>query len=271
MREELWLRLRNSRIVRKLYSIPALARPIKAASLMLLPSSGQRMLRVRGGLARGLVLEVNPRWEHAIWEGTYEQPIQELLARLLKPGMTVYDVGGGIGFHAMLAARLGARVFTFEPDEENSRCIEHLVELNSLQRSISLMRCAVFSHSGNIALDPASTPRGHGNAHVRTGDGNPDGTRIVRCVTLDDFARDNPVPRLVKIDVEGAESDVLKGADQVFRTARPYVLCEVHDSANAEFIEPWIRERGYLFQWIDEGGRWPRHFLASPQSQREPM
>jgi FkbM family methyltransferase len=265
MREELWLRLRNSRIVRKLYSIPALARPMKAASLTLLPSLGQRMLRVRGGLAKGLLLEVNPRWENAVWEGTYERPIQELLARLLKPGMAVYDVGGGIGFHAMLAARLGARVFTFEPDEENGRCIEHLIELNNLQKSITLVRCAVFLYSGNIALDPANTPRGHGNAYVRPGDGKTDGTRMVPCVTLDDFARDNPIPGLVKIDVEGAESDVLKGATKLFRTARPYLLCEVHDSANAEFIEPWLKERGYVFRWIEEGGQWPRHFLASPQ------
>jgi hypothetical protein len=39
----------------------------------------------------------------------------------------------------------------------------------------------------------------------------------------------------------------------------------VHDGANAGFIEPWLKERGYVFRWIEEGGRWPRHFVASPE------
>ena len=71
MRERLWLFLRNSKLLRKLYAQRAFAEPMRVASYYLLPARGQKRLRVKNGPAMGLVFDLNPRWEHTAWEGTY--------------------------------------------------------------------------------------------------------------------------------------------------------------------------------------------------------
>lgn len=86
----------------------------------------------------------------------------------------------------------------------------------------------------------------------------------VPCTTLDNFIQANPEPSLVKMDVEGAESEVLKGADRLFRICRPYLLCEIHDEQNASFAEIWLEERDYACTWLGQESSFPRHLFASP-------
>lgn len=264
MRERLWLTLRDSHLLRRLYGMVFLTGPIRAASFLLLPSYSKRLLRVRSGPGEGLLLELNPRWEKPIWEGTCELPVQRILEELLWPGMTFYDVGGGIGFYSLLAARLGARVFAFEPDLQNAESIRLNAERNALENQVQIIPKAVFSYSGEIGLEPADCRQGHGCAHVRIDGKMDEGARFVDCTTLDDFIRENPAPDLVKIDVEGAESEVLKGADNLFRTVRPQLVCEVHDASNAEFACAWLRARGYGLRWLDNERSSTRHVLGLP-------
>jgi FkbM family methyltransferase len=265
VRERLWLFLRNSKLLRKIYAQPAFTEPMRAASYFLLPSRGQKRLRVKTGPAMGLVFELNPRWEHAAWEGTYEQTVQELFVKFLKPGTIVFDVGANYGFYAILASREGADVFAFEPDKENAEALARHADLNGLRFHIHIVPSAVYSYTGNIALEPPEVEGSHGNAHTRPQESQSVNAVYVPCTTLDDFIRTNPQPDLIKIDVEGAESEVLKGADQLFRSRRPYVLCEIHDQQNALFAEVWLAEHGYAFSWFGQEFSFPRHLFASPE------
>jgi len=87
----------------------------------------------------------------------------------------------------------------------------------------------------------------------------------VPCTTLDDFAREHVVPDTIKIDVEGAESNVLKGAEKLFTHSRPHLICEVHDPANASFVEAWLKIRAYELRWLDTNSGFPRQLLAAPK------
>ena len=71
-------------------------------------------------------------------------------------------------------------------------------------------------------------------------------------------------PNLIKMDVEGAESHVLRGADRVFQTFRPHLFAEVHDDANAISVRDWLEARRYGHCWIEEGP-FPKHLAAWPQ------
>jgi FkbM family methyltransferase len=160
---------------------------------------------------------------------------------------------------------LGAQVFAFEPDVPNADSLARHARLNSLGAKIEVIRAAVFSTSGFVALEPADSARGHGNAHVGTDTEHSSPTVQVPCTTLDDFVREHIAPDTIKIDVEGAESNVLEGAEQLFTHSRPHLICEVHDLANAAFIEPWLKTRGYELRWLDTNNRFPRQLLAAPK------
>ena len=221
-----------------------------------------RRLRVRTGPAKGLAFELSPRWEHAAWEGSYELSVQRRFVEFLKPSMTVFDVGANYGFYSLLAARREARVFAFEPDSQNAQALTRHASLNGLSDRIRIVPCAVFSYSGSIRLEPRDGGV-HGNAHTAS---QPTArpTVPVRCITLDDFTASNPAPNLLKMDVEGAESEVLKGAERLFRTVRPILLCEIHDDANSRFAQEWLMQRSYSCDWLEGQATFPRHLLAVP-------
>jgi FkbM family methyltransferase len=265
MREALWLRLRKSPLLRKFYAMQVFAAPMKRLSYLLVPSQKMRMLRVRSGPGRGLLFELNPRWDIPTWDGSYELEVQRTLQERLKPGSVIYDVGANIGFYSLLAARQGAQVFAFEPDVQIAGSLERHARLNSLSAKIEVIRAAVFSTSGFVALEPADTARGHGNAHVGTHTEPSNSTVQVPCTTLDDFAQGHIAPDTIKIDVEGAESNVLEGAEKLFTQYRPHLICEVHDPANASFVDTWLKTRGYELRWLDSNKCFPRQLLAVPR------
>lgn len=265
MREAVWLRLRRSRLLRRLYEVPFVAKPMKSLSHLLVPSQATRKLRVRSGAAQGLIFELNPRWETHLWEGLHEVEDQAFLAERIKPGHIFYDVGAGFGFYSVLAARLGAHVFAFEPDTQNAESVRRHAKINSLESSIELVQEVVSSKSGVAQLEPAEQQRGHGNGHVRRSDAKALGqTQAVKCTSLDDFSMNLPPPDVLKVDVEGYETEVFKGAEDLFGRCRPYVLCEVHDPENASFVESWLRERNFSVNWVESVDGYPRHIIARP-------
>jgi hypothetical protein len=67
---------------------------------------------------------------------------------------------------------------------------------------------------------------------------------MVQTITLDWLLARSPVPDILKIDVEGAEYEVLKGAHQLLSQVRPLILCEV-SSENADQIGKLLRSYGY--------------------------
>jgi FkbM family methyltransferase len=268
MRERLWLLLRQSSAVRWLYGLPGFARPMQIAAGLLVPFSSRTRVRVQAGPARGLQLELDPRWEHHAWDGSYEpEALAEFLA-LVKRGLSVFDIGGGIGFYALVAARAGANVIAFEPDPGNAESLIEYAVINNLSERIRIVHQAVFSHTGRVILVRSDGISSHHNASVQAGgaDQARGAAFEVPCTTLDDFIGHDVGPALIKIDVEGAESDVLRGANQLFRMHRPHVLCEVHDDTNAAFVQSWLNEQRYSFRWIEVEPAFPRHLLAWPRS-----
>ena len=267
MRERLWLLLRNSGWLRKLYSFAGARKPMIFLSYLLIPSRTKRTLRVRKGPAEGLLFEMNPRWERHLWEGEHELAVQQALADRLAPGAVFYDVGAGFGFYSVLAARVGAQVFAFEPDQQNAASLQRHAELNSLAPRIRIVRAAVLAEGGFTRFEEARQDRGHGNGHVaRPAASGPTPFDMVPCMSLTHFASENPLPNVIKIDVEGAESEVLKGAQELVDLCRPAIICEVHDATNAAFVSNWLKGAGYSVQVMDDGGVYPAHLLAMSES-----
>ena len=88
---------------------------------------------------------------------------------------------------------------------------------------------------------------------------------LLRSISLDDFvAGGNPVPQLLKIDVEGGETAVLAGADKLITEHKPLIICEVHHAMAAAWVENWFSGRDYRLEWTIPPEGFPRHLVANP-------
>lgn len=185
-------------------------------------------------------------YSHQVLHGFLERDIfpepgtSAMLCRLLRPGDHFIDVGAHIGYFSMLAAAfVGATgcVYSLEPSRDNfSRLIRHLA-LNHFDNVIPV-NCAAAIQTGPRELFlEAENDGGHAiwdintlPAHQKAIPAATAKTRIF-AVALDDLFP-HPAPntiRALKIDVEGAEMEVLRGAQRLLSIAQiPVVICECH-------------------------------------------
>jgi FkbM family methyltransferase len=152
-------------------------------------------------------------------------------------GGVALDVGANVGAYALLLGgwvRPGGRVYAFEPSRQAFEGLAAHVALNGLGDVVRPVRAAVSDREGRAML---AAEGHHGTSRLASGDG--EGTETVETVTIDQFcAREQIVPTLIKIDVEGWELEALRGArDTIARGGRSLALfVEMHPTA-------W-RERG---------------------------
>jgi FkbM family methyltransferase len=228
-------------------------------------------VKVERGLAQGIWLHLKLCGEGSYWLGHHEVAVQQLLKRLCKPGSVFYDIGAHLGFFSFGVANcIGpkGRVFAFEPDPENCTRLKEMVNRNKLQIRVQVVEAAVWSYtsSGGVPFR-----RGSSNAHggvVSDGiapvlaDGD---VQLVSAISLDDFLRKgNQAADVVKIDVEGGECEVLKGAEDLFSRSRPVLLCEVHHEQAAHWITDWLLPKGYVAEWHIPKELYPRLLLGQP-------
>jgi len=198
--------------------------------------------------------------------GTFEVNEREFLRQFLQPGMVVVDVGAHAGFYTLLAStRVGpaGQVIAFEPSPRERRHLESHIRLNR-RRNVIVESCALGDRDGAADLLVYDAERtGCNSFHLADADGARPVSVPVR--RLDDRLAGYPRVDLVKMDIEGGELSALRGADQLFRTRRPALLCELHEKRTA----PW----GYRAREIvDLVASWDyRWFEVAERGRLTPM
>lgn len=173
--------------------------------------------------------------------GNYEVAETAFCEDVLAPGMTAFDVGANMGLYTLLMAKLVGQtgiVHSFEPEPDNFGRLGVNVALNGCA-NVKARQTAVFSASGRR---PLSVYERRLNAWHSLGApaladpfrpgalATPVTTVEVETVALDDYCREEEVARIdvLKIDVEGAELDVLRGARGLLESGRiDLILFEV--------------------------------------------
>jgi len=171
--------------------------------------------------------------------GSFEPNEFAFLDRLLKPGMTFIDVGANEGLFSLFAARKvgpAGQVIAIEPSSRERRKLEHNLRLNRLSR-VSVIPHALGDAVETAALQIANPEHGGHNTLGRFAydEVSAVATEAVSVETLDGLAHRLGFGRVdaIKIDVEGAELKVLRGATDVLRTLRPVLLIEANEAALA--------------------------------------
>ena len=169
---------------------------------------------------------------------------------LVKANNVVWDVGANVGLFSLAAAHHAGtrgRVFSIEAD------IDAVALLNRTCRRempghavITVLPVAVSKEVGFVRFSIAQRARA-ANAIEGFGKSQTGGVREIRtlpCVTLDHLLEEFPPPDVLKIDVEGAELNVLLGARRLLTEIRPALYCEVSSELRAE-ITRLLSELGY--------------------------
>ena len=194
------------------------------------------------------------KWiERLMWAGAYERELVRLFKRVLKPGMTVLDLGANIGYFSVLAAGLvgkSGQVHAFEPAPT---CFTRL------KRNLAAFP---WAHAYPIAAaDAPGTACFHFSDKANeSGWGsllseNDAFTRetMVPVARLDDWAREQAIRRVdfIKMDIEGAEFRALQGATELLSRYRPVVVAELNsvclarDDHQPDDVLALLRAAGY--------------------------
>jgi len=201
----------------------------KAIAKRILLPKGRRLRRIRFGPAAGCLMNLDLSHELRIYLGVYERELRASYRQLLHPGMKAFDVGGRDGYSALLIARrTGSEVLSFDCDGESAAAMQRVSDINAA-RIRAIQAFVGDSH------DPRTT------------------------LTLDAAAREYFVPDFIKIDVEGDEAMVLRGAQEILRAKRPAMIIEVHGVDEERQCQDQLGRWNYEVRTIDRARFLPEH------------
>jgi FkbM family methyltransferase len=196
---------------------------------------------------------------HYFYDEPYEPDMALAIRRLLRTGDVFLDVGANIGFFSVLAGCIvgeTGRVVAFEPHPDALATLRAAIAVNGLSAIVDIVEAAVGNAMGTVrlflsddpvlsTLDPARSPaRDHFTF---------DRSIEVRQLTLDGWLaeRQHLAPRIraIKIDVEGAEADVVHGMRRTLAACpRAAILCETETGSVADRL---LRAEGYAASVLD--------------------
>jgi FkbM family methyltransferase len=193
----------------------------------------------------------------------YEEPFPTYLSALLaRLKGTFFDIGANTGLYALLAASVDqqVKVEAFEPVDLIADGFLLNASINpSLRERLRLHRLALTDFTGEALFHETSNPHfmtttSGLNAEFSKAHGE---TRhyLVPAMTLDVFMTENPIDDLsfIKIDVEGHEKEVLRGAEATILMRRPFVGVELLWDADYDFVERFLLSNGYIDAILQPG------------------
>lgn len=210
-----------------------------------------------------------PRGDHIggpAQNGDFEKRELLFVERFLKPGMTVLDIGAHHGLYSLLASRMvggSGKVFSFEPSPRERKALRLNLRLN-WSTNVSVQGIAMGSQAGESVFYIVDGDETGCNSlrppEIQSGSVRPTKVRVER---LDDWTESKGITSVnfVKLDVEGAELDVLKGASRLLGVnPRPVFLVELYDirtepwGYKASEIVQFLHDRRYSWFHLDEQG-----------------
>jgi FkbM family methyltransferase len=180
-----------------------------------------------------------------IYCGLQEFEDMAFTLHFLRPGDLFVDIGANIGSYTVLAsAAVGAATMAFEPIPATFQSLLDNVQLNRMADRVEAFNSAVGRKMGEIEM---TADRGPTNQAIQAGENYFGQTTKVPVVTLDEALNGRPVPKLIKIDVEGFESEVIAGGQAVLSDpAQQAVIMELNGSATRYGIDELALHRQML-------------------------
>ena len=170
-------------------------------------------------------------------EGGYEPEVCQIITRIVKPGWVCVDVGAHVGYFTLLLAKLvgeHGHVIAFEAHPENAEQIRSNVRINGYEARVQVENMAVSD--GNYHRVKLFPGRKHSSAEWNIVghdvEGNPTQPELdVPATSLDSYFPPGSRVDFVKMDIEGAEAQALRGMRRLLQEYKPLVFVEFHDES----------------------------------------
>ena len=187
------------------------------------------------GPLKGYLWSTSSSYDYIL--GQYEDPeTMKFFLAWLKPDSVYYDIGSNIGFHALTANRVinTGKIYAFEPMPAVRAIFEKHISLNSkliISNSIKIFPIAISNKEKQVEFSNDITHR-DGNTYIKESYifAGTENKITVQCQSIDGLMQQGyDKPDIIKIDVEGAEYDVLTGAENTLQLYQPNILLATHD------------------------------------------
>ena len=178
--------------------------------------------------------------------GACEPEVVHLMRRVIRPGDFVIDGGANIGFFTILMANLVADngiVLAVEPGENNLHALKDNIRVNKL-KNIEICNRPLWSTNEDVTLHYHE----HGGLNSLSAHQPMMGRKLMQGIPLSTW---HTTPRLIKLDIEGAEEFALRGAQKHLVNHVPYIVCELNLPAlkglgsTQESLRKFMRDWGY--------------------------
>lgn len=164
---------------------------------------------------------------------------------VLRPGDTAVEVGANIGALTVPMARLCKKVHAFEPQPENAGLLRTNLDQNGIE-NVGVYMVPV-GYKNDIVSVPRLSELGHTNyGNVEIGG---EGSYKISTVRLDDLMEHWDKIKFIKIDAEGSELDILRGASELIKRDRPVMYIENDRKEQSRDLVAHLLDLGYTMYW----------------------
>ena len=217
----------------------------------------QKFLPVTAGPLKGYLWSTSASYDYIL--GEYENPATMIyFLAWLKSDSVYYDIGSNIGFHALTANKsiTTGKIYAFEPIPATRNLFKKHIGLNSKLMTgnrITLLPFAISDKEKKIEFSD-NPARRDGNTYIKESPVflETKNKITVQCKSIDELLMEGyEKPDIIKIDVEGAEYDVLLGMKNTLQLYKPHILLATHDChlpGVQEKCVNFLKELGYHLQ-----------------------
>ena len=223
--------------------------------------------RTRHGFRMELNLR-NPEHERMFYYGEHDERYEiRAVSKLIAPNAHCWDIGANVGFYTCLFAKLApaGQVHAFEPGSGSYVRLQHNVMMNHFP-NVTLHRSALSSQEGEALLHARNPELCEGTACLEGFAEDQSHTESVRTTTMNALRQSLGTPEFIKMDVEGHQLEVLRGANELLAISKPTLFVEMQHSCPDVVlkIDSLLMNLGYLFYDFKKHGLLPvRHPLES--------
>lgn len=209
-----------------------------------------------------------------------EHPVQNLISKLVQPGDTCADIGANYGMMTdVMAAKVGStgRVYAFEAHPFNAKILARRMKLKGFDQIVTVENKAVSDGKQKSVLLFAGRRSSPNEWNIVGHDVEGHSTKAameIPAIALDEYFTPQKRIHLLKVDVEGAEVNVLNGAQRLLADSKPAVIIEFHG------VEAWQQRQalfpaGYTFYTLEgkevgTDGSYQYHVCVLPPGQNFP-